>query len=57
MHLLPFRVDVVPDAGLATAGGHRFTVDELLGQAAVAENNRLVAEPPDMGSCHGDGCW
>ena len=55
MHLLPVGVGVVPNACLATSCGDGCAVNEFLRQARVADNNRVIAEPAQMGTSHGHG--
>ena len=55
MHLLPVGVAVVPNACLATSRCDGFAVNEFLRQTRVADNNRVIAQPAQMGTNHGHG--
>ena len=55
MHLLPFGVGVVPNACFATSCGDGCAVHEFLCQTRVADDNRVIAEPAQMGTGHGHG--
>lgn len=39
MHLFPAAAELLPDPGLAAAGGDRITIDEFLRQAGVAHHH------------------
>ena len=55
MHLLPDVVDALPDAGFTATGRDWFPFVQFLGEPGVAEYNRVITEPAQMGARHGHG--